>query len=100
MLNRWNFLKTGFYEGIMSDQPVDQSFVRESWEDPDHARDYIDAVTTVGLWESERTLMDRYVPRNGAVLDIGCGAGRTTVGLYEAGDRRPGECQEHEEVKR
>ena len=71
----------------MSDQPVDQSFVRESWEDPDHARDYIDAVTTVGLWESERTLMDRYVPRNGAVLDIGCGAGRTTVGLYEAGYR-------------
>ena len=39
----------------MSDQPVDQSFVRESWEDADHARDYIDAVTTVGLWESERT---------------------------------------------
>ena len=71
----------------MSDQPVDQSFVRESWEDPDHARDYIDAVTAVGLWESERTLMDRYVPRNGAVLDIGCGAGRTTVGIYEAGYR-------------
>ena len=71
----------------MSQQPVDQSFARESWEDADHARDYIDAVTAVGLWESERTLMDRYVPRNGAVLDIGCGAGRTTVGLYEGGYR-------------
>lgn len=71
----------------MSDQPVDQSFVRESWEDADHARDYVDAVTTVGLWESERTLMDRYVPRNGAILDIGCGAGRTTFGLYQAGYR-------------
>ena len=66
---------------------VDQSFARESWEDADHARDYIDAVTTVGLWESERMLMDRYVPRNGAILDIGCGAGRTTFGLYEAGYR-------------
>ena len=71
----------------MSDQPVDQSFVRDTWEDAEHARDYIDAVTTVGLWESERTLMDRYAPRNGVVLDIGCGAGRTTFGLYEAGYR-------------
>ena len=71
----------------MCQQQVDQSFVRESWEDADHARDYIDAVTTVGLWESERALMDRYVPRSGAVLDIGCGAGRTTFGLYEAGYR-------------
>ena len=71
----------------MSQQPVDQSFVRESWEEADHARDYIDAVTTVGLWESERRLMERYVPRDGAVLDIGCGAGRTTFGLHEAGYR-------------
>ena len=56
----------------MSQQPVDQSFVRESWEDADHARDYIDAVTSVGLWESERRLMEMYVPRNGAALDTGC----------------------------
>ena len=72
-------------EHPMSQQPVDQSFVRESWEDADHARDYIDAVTSVGLWESERRLMEMYVPRNGAALDTGCGAGRTTFGLYEAG---------------
>ena len=71
----------------MSDQVVDQSFVRESWEDIDHARDYVEAVTAVGLWESERALMGRYVPLDGAVLDIGCGAGRTTFGLYEAGYR-------------
>ncbi len=69
----------------MNDQTVDQTFVRESWEDPDHARDYMEAVTTVGLWESERLLMDRYVNRDGPVLDIGCGAGRTTFGLHEAG---------------
>ena len=71
----------------MNDQTVDQTFVRESWEDPDHARDYVQAVTTVGLWESERLLMGRYVPQDDAVLDIGCGAGRTTFGLYEAGYR-------------
>ena len=69
----------------MRQQPVDQSFIRESWEDVGHAKAYVDAVTTIGLWESERRLMARYVPRSGAVLDIGCGAGRTTFGLYEAG---------------
>ena len=69
----------------MSTQTVNQAFVRESWEDSGHARDYVEAVTTVGLWESERLLMDRYVPRDGAVLDIGCGAGRTTFGLYDEG---------------
>ena len=64
---------------------VDSSFVLESWQDGGPARDYVEAVTTVGLWESERLLMDKYVSRDGAVLDIGCGAGRTTFGLYEAG---------------
>ena len=46
----------------MNTQTVDQDFVRESWEDADHARDYVEAVAAVGLWESERRLMDRYVP--------------------------------------
>ena len=41
----------------------------------------------MGLWESERLLMDKYVSRDGAVLDIGCGAGRTTFGLYGEGYR-------------
>lgn len=72
----------------MNGQTVDQDFVRESWEDADHARDYVEAVAGVGLWESERILMDRYVEPSGAVLDIGCGAGRTTFGLYDAGYRR------------
>ena len=72
----------------MSTQTVDQAFVREPWEDADHAREYVEAVTTVGLWESERLLMDRYVSRDGAVLDLGCGAGRTTFGLYDEGYRR------------
>ena len=67
----------------MNTQTFDQAFVRESWEDAGHASHYAEAVTTVGLWESERLLMDRYVSRDGAVLDIGCGAGRTTFGLYD-----------------
>ncbi len=69
----------------MSTQTVDEAFIRECWENADHASDYVKAVANVGLWESERLLMDRYVSRDGAVLDIGCGAGRATFGLYDAG---------------
>ena len=76
----------------MNDQAVDDSYARGSWEDPDHARKYVDAVTTLGLWQSERLLIDRYVPLDGAILDIGCGAGRTTFGLYKAGYRRVTGC--------
>ena len=72
----------------MNDQAVDDAYARGSWENPDHAREYADAVTTIGLWRSERLLIDRYLPRDGSILDIGCGAGRTTFGMYEAGYRR------------
>ncbi|MDE2897212.1 MAG: class I SAM-dependent methyltransferase [Chloroflexota bacterium] len=72
----------------MNDQAVDDAYARGSWEDPDHVRDYVAAVTTVGLWKSERLLIDRYLPRDGSILDVGCGAGRTTFGMYGAGYRR------------
>ena len=72
----------------MNDQAVDDAYARGSWEDPDHVREYVDAVTGVGLWESERLLIDRYLPPDGSILDIGCGAGRTTFGMYEIGYRR------------
>ena len=32
----------------MSTQTVDQSFVRKSWENADHARDYVEAVDDRG----------------------------------------------------
>lgn len=72
----------------MHDHIANQPFVRGSWEDPEHAREYVDAVAAIGLWKSERLLIDRYLPRDGTVLDIGCGAGRTTFGMYDAGYRR------------
>ena len=71
----------------MNDQPIDQSFIRESWEDAESVSKYIGAVTTVGLWESERKLVGEYVSPGGSVLDIGCGTGRTTFGLYAIGYR-------------
>ena len=64
---------------------VDMAFVRKTWEDPDHIGDYADAVHEVGLWDSERLLVSRYFAKDDPILDIGCGAGRTTIALYRLG---------------
>jgi len=41
--------------------------------------------STVGLWPSEREMIQRFWHPGGRILDLGCGAGRTTVPLRQAG---------------
>lgn len=52
------------------------------WSAHEYSRD-------VGLWPIESALVDRHFPAAPAadVLDIGCGAGRTSVGLHARGYR-------------
>lgn len=69
----------------MAEPKVDLEFVRETWEDPVHFSYYVDAVSKVGLWDSERLLVSRYFSKEDRILDIGCGAGRTTIALYRLG---------------
>ncbi len=66
---------------------ISLEFARVSWEDSTHVEKYEEAVTTVGLWESERRLVRRAFPEDARLLDVGCGAGRTTFALLEEGYR-------------
>ena len=69
----------------MAELKVDLEFVRETWEVPRHLADYVEAVSKVGLWDSEHLLVSKYFSKENRILDIVCGAGRTTIALYRLG---------------
>ena len=49
---------------------------------------YARAAHFLGLWESERILVERFFPvRSARILEAGCGAGRVTLGLWHLGYR-------------
>lgn len=64
---------------------VDSSFVAQSYEVSGTVNEYREAAEEVGLWDSERIMMEKYVAKECSILDIGCGAGRTSLGLYKLG---------------
>lgn len=49
---------------------------------------YTRAAHELGLWASERVLIERFFPDQSApLLEAGCGAGRVTIGLWQLGYR-------------
>lgn len=46
---------------------------------------YVGLVTDVGLWKSEQYVFEKFLEKQSKILDVGCGAGRTTFGLFERG---------------
>lgn len=49
---------------------------------------YTRAAHELGLWESERILIERFFPdRTAPLLEAGCGAGRVTLGVWQLGYR-------------
>lgn len=49
---------------------------------------YTRAAHELGLWASERALIERFFPdRDARLLEAGCGAGRVTLGLWSLGYR-------------
>lgn len=63
--------------------------VRESFNGIPSILHYARAAHFLGLWESERRLIERFLPnRAESILEAGCGAGRVAVGLWKMGYRR------------
>lgn len=65
---------------------VSKTTVREDFNDLRAVVHYTKAAHRIGLWESERILIERFFPDKSAhLIEAGCGAGRVSVALAEAG---------------
>lgn len=62
--------------------------VRDDFNDPVAVVHYARAARKVGLWKSEKRLIERFFPDvTIRMLDAGCGAGRGALGLWHLGFR-------------
>ncbi|MFA5058787.1 MAG: class I SAM-dependent methyltransferase [Opitutaceae bacterium] len=67
---------------------ITSATVRNDFNDANVVVHYARAAHELGLWASERLLIERWFPdRNAPLLEIGCGAGRVTLGLWDLGYR-------------
>ena len=74
----------------MSEQPlkITGDTVREDFNAINTVLHYTRAAHFIGLWKSERNLIERFLPDKSAfLLEAGCGAGRVAVGLWHQGYR-------------
>ncbi len=72
----------------METKKITVAQVRADFDDPVSVVHYARAAHFLGLWASERALMERFFPdRNVPLLEAGCGAGRATLGLWDMGYR-------------
>jgi SAM-dependent methyltransferase len=71
-----------------STEKISSATVRADFNDLLAVLHYTRAAHELGLWTSERTLIERFFPDHTApLLEAGCGAGRVTLGLRNLGYR-------------
>ncbi len=67
---------------------ISAATVRADFNDLTAVMHYARAAHDLGLWESERILIERFfTDKNAPLLEAGCGAGRVTLGLWSLGYR-------------
>ncbi|MBI5771685.1 MAG: class I SAM-dependent methyltransferase [Verrucomicrobia bacterium] len=70
----------------MEQKKITSATVRADFNDPIAVAHYARAAHFLGLWASERLLIERFFPdKTAPLLEAGCGAGRATVGLWHLG---------------
>ncbi len=73
----------------MEAKKITSDTVRADFNDLLAVVHYTRAAHELGLWKSERILIERFFPDLTApLLEAGCGAGRVTLGLWELGYRQ------------
>ena len=68
-------------------KPIDIEAIRGYFSDPKTVDHYVRAIGNIGLWNTERAVFEKKIERQSRVLDLGCGAGRIAIGLWELGYR-------------
>ena len=72
----------------METEKITAATVRADFNDLLSVVHYTRAAHELGLWASERALIERFFPdRNAPLLEAGCGAGRVAIGLWSLGYR-------------
>lgn len=59
--------------------------VKNYFDNPLVVADYAYAAENVGLWNSERIVFEKYIPKSSKIIEFGCGAGRISLGLSALG---------------
>ncbi len=71
-----------------SSPKITSATVRDDFNDPVAVIHYARAAHSLGLWKSERLLIERvFTDPTARLIEAGCGAGRVTMGLWELGYR-------------
>lgn len=63
----------------------DIKYTKEFYDLDINIERYGKAIDEVGLWNSEKIIFEKYIKKEDKILDIGCGAGRTTINLFKNG---------------
>lgn len=73
----------------MAEKKIGPAQVRKDFNALPAVAHYARAAHFLGLWESERLMIERFFPdRDVRLLEAGCGAGRGAIGLWYMGFRR------------